>query len=81
MTKITKGCGPNKGAKTAAFWPASRSRKRGFPATLVEHRARLTAFKLTNRACRGALVVEIQLTRAGSIVIGRPDPMFLPRGV
>jgi hypothetical protein len=59
MAEIIKGCGPNNGAKTAAFGLMIRSGKRAFPATLVEHRARLTAFKLTNRARRGGLVIEI----------------------
>jgi hypothetical protein len=77
----TKGCGPNKGAKTADSGPGQRAAPRDIAATPVDVRGRSNRLSLTNRASDGVLASEIQLTRAGSIVIGRPDPMFLPRGV
>ena len=77
----TKGCGPNKGIKAADSGLARRLALRDFAATSVDVLAPHCRLKLTNRTRHGALVGETQLTRAGSIVIGRPDPMFLPRGV
>src|SRR5690348_6677029 len=80
QTHCSNGSGPNQGTKAADSGPRRRIAGRGFAATVVDVPPTPAAFNLTNRGGRDDLMTEFS-SRGPALLVSRPDPMFLPRGV